>query len=169
MLGHSPFSGGPPPSFTGKHFSHAHRGAHSGRGGRRPTIDPVVVGRAAHEATGFDKDALNRSMKISVPTMGPNKDFKQWKRNFITFLSLKAAYLIPQLTIRESGVRLDEKAQHYAYALMLHATSENKRVDEAVKCVSVARLDCATTNWDILCERFVAVSLLKLNASKNQF
>jgi hypothetical protein len=63
----------------------------------------VVVGRAAHEATGFDKDALNRSMKMSVPTMGPNSDFKQWKRNFLSFLSLKAAYLIPQLAIRESG------------------------------------------------------------------
>jgi hypothetical protein len=68
----------------------------------------VVVGRAAHEATGFDKDALNRSMKMSVPTMGPNSDFKQWKRNFLNFLSIKAAYLIPQLAIRESGAWLDE-------------------------------------------------------------
>jgi spore cortex formation protein SpoVR/YcgB (stage V sporulation) len=63
----------------------------------------VVVGRAAHEATGFDKDALNRSMKMSVPIMGPNADFKQWKRDFLNFLSNKAAYLIPQLVIRESG------------------------------------------------------------------
>jgi hypothetical protein len=55
----------------------------------------VVIGRAAQEATGFERDALNRSMKISVPTMGPNFDFKQWKRNFLNFLSLKAAYLIP--------------------------------------------------------------------------
>jgi hypothetical protein len=37
----------------------------------------VVIGRAAHEATGFDKDALNRSMKMSVPTMGPTTDFKK--------------------------------------------------------------------------------------------
>jgi hypothetical protein len=73
-------------------------------GGGRPTIDPVVVGRAAHEATGFDKDAPNRSIKLSVPTMGPNYDFKEWKRKFLTFLSLKAAYLIPHMTIRESGV-----------------------------------------------------------------
>jgi hypothetical protein len=70
----------------------------------------VVVDRDAHEATGFDKDALNRSMKMSVPTMGPNTDFKQWKRKFFTFFSLKAPYLIPQLTIRESGVWLDEHA-----------------------------------------------------------
>jgi hypothetical protein len=64
----------------------------------------VVIGRAAHEATGFDKDALNRSMKMPVPTTGPTTDFKQWKRNFLNFLSLMAAYLISQLAIRESGV-----------------------------------------------------------------
>jgi hypothetical protein len=34
-------------------------------------------------------------MKMSVPNMGPNTDFKQWKRNFLTILSLKAVYLIP--------------------------------------------------------------------------
>jgi hypothetical protein len=85
----------------------------------------VVIGRAAHEATGFDKDALNRSMKMSVPTMGPTTDFKQWKRNFLNFLSLKATYLIPWLAIRESGVWPDEHAQHYAYIRLLHATSAN--------------------------------------------
>jgi hypothetical protein len=73
----------------------------------RPTINPVVIGRAANEATGFDKDALNRSMEMSVPTMGPTTDFKQWKRKFLNFLSLKAAYLISELAIRESGVWLD--------------------------------------------------------------
>jgi spore cortex formation protein SpoVR/YcgB (stage V sporulation) len=60
----------------------------------------VVIGRAVHEATGFDKESLNRSMKMTVTTMGPNSDFKPWKRNFLTFLTLKAAYLIPQ---RESS------------------------------------------------------------------
>jgi hypothetical protein len=99
----------------------------------------VVIDRAAHEATGFDKDALNRSMKMSVPTMGATTDFKQWKRNFLKFLSIKAACLIPQLAIRDSGVWLDEQAQHYAYTLLLHATSANK----AMKCVSPARPDCA--------------------------
>jgi hypothetical protein len=64
----------------------------------------VVICRVVHEAAGFDKEALNRSMKMYVPTMGPNTYFKHWKRNFLTFLSLKAAYLIPQLAIRESGV-----------------------------------------------------------------
>ena len=86
VRGHSPLPGGPPPPFHGRHSPPAERGAHTRRGGRRPTIDPVVIGRAAHEATGFDKDALNRSMKMSVPTMGPTTDFKQWKRNFLNFL-----------------------------------------------------------------------------------
>jgi hypothetical protein len=113
----------------------------------------VVVGRAAHESPGIDKDALNRSMKMSVPTMGPGSDFKQWKRNFLIFLSIKAAYLIPQLAIRESCAWQDEQAQHYAYTLLLHAASANKRYDKALKCVSPARPDRATAAWDIMCER----------------
>jgi hypothetical protein len=113
----------------------------------------VVIGRAAHEATGFDKDALNRSIKMSVPTMGPTTDFKLWKRTFLNFLSIKAAYLIPQLAIRDSGVWLDEQAQHYAYTLLLHAANANQRLDQAMKCVSPARHDCAAAAWDILCER----------------
>jgi hypothetical protein len=90
----------------------------------------VVIGRAAHDATGFDKDALNRSMKMSVPTMGPTTDFKQWKRtNFLNFLSIKATYLIPQLGIRDSGVSLDEPVQHYAHTLLLHAANANQRAN----------------------------------------
>jgi hypothetical protein len=64
-----------------------------------------------------------------IPTMGPNTDFKHWKRNFLTFLSLIAVCMIPELVIRESGVSLDEEAHNYAYALPLHDASENKRVD----------------------------------------
>jgi hypothetical protein len=86
-------------------------------------MDPVVIGRAADEATGFDKEALNRSMKMSVPTMGPTTNFKHWKRNFLNFVSLKAAYLIPQVAIRKSGVWLDEQARHIAYTLLLHTAS----------------------------------------------
>jgi hypothetical protein len=125
--GHSPVLGGPSSFLVGQPFSQAHRGVHIGRGGRRPTIDPTVIGRAIHEAAGFDKDALNRSMKMSVPAMGLNTNFKQWKRNFLTFLSLKAEYLVPQLAIRESCVWLDDQAQDSAYALLLHAASANMR------------------------------------------
>jgi hypothetical protein len=63
---------------------------------------------------------------MSVPTMGPITDFRQWKRNFLTFMSLKAAYLVPQPALRESGVWLDEATQNCVYALLLHAPSENK-------------------------------------------
>jgi hypothetical protein len=55
----------------------------------------MVIRRAVHEATGFDKESLNRSMKMIVPTMGPNTYFRLWKRNILPFMSLKAAYLIP--------------------------------------------------------------------------
>jgi hypothetical protein len=92
-------------------------------------------------------------MKMSVPAMGPTTDFKQWKRTFLNFLSIKASYFIPQLAIRDSGVWLDEPAQHYAYTLLLHAASANQRADQAMKCVSPARLDRAAAAWDILCER----------------
>jgi hypothetical protein len=113
----------------------------------------VVIGRATHEATGFDKEALNRSMKMAVPSMGPTTDLKHWKKNFLNSLSLKAAYLIPKLALRESGVWFDEHAQHYAYTLLLHAASANQRADQAMKCVSPARPDCATAAWDIMNER----------------
>jgi hypothetical protein len=51
------------------------------------------------------------------------------ENNFLTFLSPKAAYLIPQLAIRESGVWMNEQAQNYAYALLLDVASEQKCVD----------------------------------------
>jgi hypothetical protein len=89
----------------------------------------VVIGRVVNEATGFDKESLNRSMKMTVPTKGPNTNFKPCKQIFLTFMSLKVAYLIPLLAPHESGDWIDEAAQTYAYALLLHATSENKRVD----------------------------------------
>jgi hypothetical protein len=47
-------------------------------------------------------------MKVIVPTIGPNTNFKQWKIDFLTFMSLKVACLIPQLAIRESGGWFDE-------------------------------------------------------------
>jgi hypothetical protein len=94
-----------------------------------------------HEATGFDKESINRSMKVSVPTMDPNTDFRQWKRNFLIFMSLKGAYLTPHLAIRESGVWLDEAAQ--TCALLLRVTIENKRTDQAAKYIYVARPDSA--------------------------
>jgi hypothetical protein len=92
-------------------------------------------------------------MKITVPSMGPRNDFKHLKKNFLTFLTLKATYLVPHLAIRESGLWMDEAAQNYALALLLHTANENKRAKHAVKCVSAAQHDCVATSWDIMCER----------------
>jgi hypothetical protein len=36
---------------------------------------------------------------------------------------------------------------------LLHAASENKRTDQALKCIYAPRLGCATAAWDIVCER----------------
>jgi hypothetical protein len=66
---------------------------------------------------------------------------------------MKAAYLIPQVAIRESGAWLDEQARHYAYTLVLDAAIDNKRVDQALQCVAPARPDCATATSNIMCER----------------
>jgi hypothetical protein len=93
--------------------------------------------------------------------MGPTTDFKHLKRNFLNFLSIKAAYLIPQLAIRNSGVWLGEPAQHYAYTLLLHATNANLSADQAMKCVSLARPDCAAAAWDIMCARLESQSFAR--------
>jgi hypothetical protein len=109
--------------------------------------------RAVYESNGFDKDMLNRSMKMTAPTMGPHTNFKDWKSNFLNCLSLKAAYLIPHFDIRESGMWFDEGAHNYAFALLMHVVSENHRANHAVKCLYVARHEYTTATWDIICER----------------
>jgi hypothetical protein len=63
-----------------------------------------------------------------------------------------------QLAMRESGVWLDEHAQHYAYTWLLHAPCDNKRADQAMKCVPHARPDCAIVAKDIMCERMDCMS-----------
>jgi hypothetical protein len=50
-------------------------------------------------------------------------------------------------------VWLDDATQDNAYTMLMHAANESKRDHQAVKCISGARLDCATTAWDIMCER----------------
>jgi hypothetical protein len=46
------------------------------RGGRRSTIDHVVVNRAASETIDFVMDAIKRSLKVNVHVMGPNTEFR---------------------------------------------------------------------------------------------
>jgi hypothetical protein len=42
-----------------------------------------------------------------------------WKRDFLSFLSLKAAALIPQLAISSSGVPINPVAQRYAHVMLV--------------------------------------------------
>jgi hypothetical protein len=48
---------------------------------------------------------------------------------------------------------VDKAAPNYAFALLLHIASANKRVDQAVKCISAVLHDCAIVAWGIMCER----------------
>jgi hypothetical protein len=45
--------------------------------------------------------------------------------------------------------------------MLLHATIENKRADQVVKCIFAARPDCATAAWDIMCERLDGRSFVR--------
>jgi uncharacterized protein YpmS len=58
--------------------------------------------------------------------MGQHSEFKQWKRKFLTFLSLKTTYFMPKLAILVSGVWLYEAAQNFAYAIMLLPVAREK-------------------------------------------
>jgi hypothetical protein len=129
--------------------------------GRRPTIDHVIVGRAAGEDADFDIDSINRSMKINVPVMGPHTEFRHRKNRFLAFLSLKAAYLIPKLALRDFGAYLDESARSYSFALLLHAAGDNKRAVQAVRCITAARPDSGAADGEILCERMDARSFAR--------
>jgi hypothetical protein len=43
-------------NFHGQHSSPAQRGDHTPRGRRRPTVDPIVIGRPTHATPDFDPD-----------------------------------------------------------------------------------------------------------------
>jgi hypothetical protein len=72
-----------------------HEPAHSGTTGRRHTIDPEFVAMTADKATHFDGDLFSRSFRMDAPLMPKTGEFKAWKRHFMSFLSIKAAALIP--------------------------------------------------------------------------
>jgi hypothetical protein len=97
---------------------------------------------------------------MTVLTVGPHTDFKQWKKNFLTFLSL-VTYVIPQFALRELRVCMDETAKSQAFTLMLHPASENKLAHHFVRCVSLVRPYYATLAWVILCGRLDGRSLAR--------
>jgi hypothetical protein len=131
------------------------------REGRRTTIDPVVVGRAASESADFDMNSISRSMKMNVLVMGPNRELRHWKNRVFYILSLKVAYMIPHKALRDSGVYLDERAHSYTFALLLHVASDNRRTNQAVRCVIAARPDCGAAAWEILYEGMDARSFAR--------
>jgi hypothetical protein len=94
----------------------------------------MVVGRAANdESANFDKGDINMCIKMNFPTMGPTTEFKHSRSHFLSFMSLKAAYLIPHMAVRDSGAYQDKGSHSFAFALMLHAACGNKRPYPAVK------------------------------------
>jgi hypothetical protein len=87
-----------------------HEQSQHGSASRRPTIDPDVVAMTADWATNFDGDSFYRSFRMEAPPMPKTGEFKVWKLGFLSFLSIKAAALIPQLAISSSGVPLNPVA-----------------------------------------------------------
>jgi hypothetical protein len=70
---------------------------------------------------------------MNVHVIRPPTEFQHRKSRFLFFKSLKAVYLIPQLTLMDSSANLEEGGQSYAFELLLHAASDNKRDDQATK------------------------------------
>jgi hypothetical protein len=81
-----------------------------GSASRRPTIDPKIVAMTANWATNIDGDSFSRSFRMDAPLIPGTGEFKTWKRDFLSLLSMKGAALIPQLAMSSSGVPLNPVA-----------------------------------------------------------
>jgi hypothetical protein len=68
---------------------------HGNNNRRFTTIDPDFVAQTADHAIAFEGDSFSRSFRMDAPLMPKTGDFKIWKRDFLSFLSYKAAALIP--------------------------------------------------------------------------
>jgi hypothetical protein len=134
------------PAPTYKHSPH-------GSASRRSTIDPEFVAMTAEWATNFDGDSLSRSFRMDAPLMPRTGEFKTWKRDFLSFLSIKGAALIPQLALSSSGVPVNPVAQRLAHAMLVQSCRQNKPAAQAIAGVPVGRPDCGTAAWEMLCER----------------
>jgi hypothetical protein len=93
---------------------------------RMPTIDPEFVAMTAYWANNFDGDSFSRSFRMDAPLMPRTGEFKTWKRDFLSFLSIKGAALIPQLALSSSGVPLNPVAQRFAHAMLVQCCRQNK-------------------------------------------
>ena len=126
---------------------------------RRPTINPEFVAMTADWATNFDGDSFSRSFRMDAPLMPRTGEFKTWKRDFLSFLSIKGAALIPQLALSSSGVPLNPVAQRFAHAMLVQCCRQNKPAAQAIAGVPARRPDCGTAAWEMLCDRLDAQSI----------
>jgi hypothetical protein len=90
-----------------------------GSNNRRFTIDPDLVAQTVSHATNFDGVSFSRSFRMDVLLIPKTGDLKIWKRDFVSFLSMEAAALIPQLAMSSSGVPIKHNAQRYAHAMLV--------------------------------------------------
>jgi hypothetical protein len=107
----------------------------------------------------FDGDSFSRSFRMDAPLMPKTDDFKFWKRDFLSFLSLKAAALIPEMAMSSSGVPLNTVAQRYAHAMLVQCCRHNKPLAHAIVGASARRHDFGKAAWEGLCERLDAQSI----------
>jgi hypothetical protein len=117
---------------------------HRGSNKLRFTIDPDFVAMTADWATDFDGDSFSRSFRMDAPLMPKTGDFKLMKRDFLSFISIKAAALIPQLAMSSSGVPLNPVAQRDAHAMLVQCCRHNKTAAHAIAGVSAGQPDCGT-------------------------
>jgi hypothetical protein len=132
------------PFMHASEFVHAptHEQSHHGIASRRPTIDPDFVAMTADWATNFDGDSFSGTFRMDAPLMPKTGEFKTWKRDFVSFLYIKGAALIPKLAM-SSGVPLNPVAQRFANAMLVQCR-HNKPVAQAIAGVLAGRLDCGT-------------------------
>jgi hypothetical protein len=107
-------------------------------------------------ATDFDGDSFSRSFRMDAPLMPKTGESILWKRNFLSFLSIKAAELIPQVAMSSFCVPLNPVAQRYAHAMLVRCCRHNKFAAQAIAGVLAGRPDCGTAAWEFLCERLDA-------------
>jgi hypothetical protein len=133
--------------------------SHHGSATRRPTIDPEFVAMTAKWATNFDGDSFSRSFRTDAPLMPRTGEFKTWKRDFLSFLSIKGAAFIPQLAMSSYGVPLNPVAQLFAHAMLVQCCRQNNPAAQAIAGVPAGRPDCGTAVWEMLCEGLDAQSI----------
>jgi hypothetical protein len=139
-----------------------HEQTRRGDTNRRHTIDLDFVAMTADWATNIDGDSFSRSFRMDAPLMPKTGELKVWKRDFVSFLSIKAAALIPpvhRLALSSSGGPLSPVAQRYAHAMLVQCCRQNKHDAQTIAGVRAGRPDCGTAAWEMLCERLDAQSI----------